>query len=401
MRVLYLTHRLPYAPNRGDRIRSYHTLRVLAEHADVHLVSLVADAEEENKAHHLAGAAASIRTVRRSPMRNAARAIAALPFARPLTHVLLDGPAMGRALADAVHRERPDVVLAYCSGMARFAFEPPLADIPVVVDMVDVDSAKWRELATITRPPRAWIYAREARRLRAFEAHAARRAVATTFVNERERAILARRAPANRMHVVPNGIDVDAFRPLGSPAESARVVFCGVMDYAPNATAAIWLATEVWPRVTACRPDALLTLVGANPSRRVRSLANRDRTIEVTGRVPDVRPFLWRSAVAAAPLSLARGVQNKVLEAVAAGLPTVVTPAVFDGLPAEVTSACIPAATPEEFASAILAVLSRTPAERRAVATRANVRALAWRSRLSPLIALLHPDQWSRRGRVS
>src|SRR5439155_5879642 len=128
----------------------------------------------------------------------------------------------------------------------------------------------------------------------------------------------------------------------------------------------------------------------ASPSRAVRRLAQRDTTIEVTGRVADVRPFLWRSAVAVAPLWLARGVQTKVLEVVAAGLPAVVTPAVFEGLPSEVTSACEVAATPEGFADAILDLLARTPEQRRAVAARAQLHSLGWHTRLSTLIGLLH-----------
>jgi glycosyltransferase involved in cell wall biosynthesis len=132
-----------------------------------------------------------------------------------------------------------------------------------------------------------------------------------------------------------------------------------------------------------------LSLVGSDPTPAVRALAAADSSIEVTGTVPDVRPYLWRSAVAVAPLLTARGVQNKVLEAVAAGLPCVVTPAVQDGLPAEVIPACLLGRDAEQFAAAVVDLLDREPAERRAIAERANVRALSWDERLAPLLGIL------------
>jgi len=167
------------------------------------------------------------------------------------------------------------------------------------------------------------------------------------------------------------------------------VMFCGVMNYRPNETAAIWLAREVWPLVRARRADARLILVGSDPTPAVKRLAVSDSTVEVTGGVPDVRPYLWGSAVATAPLSAALGVQNKVLEAVAAGLPVVVTPIVMAGLPSEVAGACTVAATAPDFAASIVHLLECTPAERRAIAERADVAALSWTECLAPAVCLI------------
>jgi glycosyltransferase involved in cell wall biosynthesis len=168
------------------------------------------------------------------------------------------------------------------------------------------------------------------------------------------------------------------------------VVFCGVMNYAPNEQAALWIAKSVWPLVHRQRPDATLCLVGANPTPAVRALGARDRSITVTGTVPDVRPFLHGAAVAAAPLATARGIQNKVLEAIASGLPAIVTPAVFEGLPIESATACRVAKGADAFATAILDLLNRTPAERRTIAMHANLSALSWDKRLSKLVDILH-----------
>src|SRR5262245_30735801 len=148
MRILYLTHRLPYAPNRGDRIRAYHTLSVLKGKADVDLVSLVHDADEEAHQTALAGLVQNVAVAPVQALRNKVVGAFGLAGSRPLTHALLDSTAIRPILTRVVDARPPDVVLAYCSGMARFALEPPLRGLPLVVDLVDVDSQKWSELAS-------------------------------------------------------------------------------------------------------------------------------------------------------------------------------------------------------------------------------------------------------------
>lgn len=282
----------------------------------------------------------------------------------------------------------PDVVLAYCSSMAQVALEPPLDRFPLIIDMVDADSAKWRMFAAHARWPFSWLYEREARTLSTFEAAAMLRARATFAVNLREVRHLKELAPEATVHVLENGIDVDALTPRSEPAASSRVVFCGVMNYLPNETGAAWLAREVWPLVRQAVPQAQLRIVGATPTTRVQALHNEAEGITVTGAVPDVRPELWGAAVATAPLHLARGVQNKVLEAVAAGLPCVITSAVREGLPELILPACFVADTTQDFASQIIDCLRKTPVERLAI-TQVDLSGLAWTKRLQPLLALL------------
>ncbi len=387
--VLFLTHRLPYAPNRGDRVRAFHVLRMLAGKADVEVVSLAHDAEEAAHGADLAHLASSVRVVRVARYRNLVRAAFALPTARPLTHVMLDAPTLVPTLEAAVSQRRPDVVLAYCSGMARLAMAPPLAGVPFVLDMVDVDSAKWRDLSRVASRPLSWIYRREASCLRTFEARATRAAVRSLVVTDREREELLSIVPGGSVTVVPNGVDVDGLQPTAPPARDARVVFCGVLNYAPNEEAARLLGRDIWPLVRRRRPDATLTLVGSSPTATVRALASRELGIEVTGAVPDVRPYLWSAAVAAAPLVTARGIQNKVLEAVAAGLPTVVTPNIMDSLPLTLRPACVSATGAAGLADAIVALLDMSPADRRATASRADVGGLAWERQLAPLADIL------------
>jgi sugar transferase (PEP-CTERM/EpsH1 system associated) len=379
---------LPYAPNRGDRIRAYYLLRELSAFADVDLFSLIHDDEEAAKVHDVPFVT-RIATARTSRWRNAVRAVAALPTRRPLTHALLDAPHARRELQRLIDVQPPDVVLAYCSGMARFALEPPLAHIPFVLDMVDVDSAKWADLAGTSAWPHRWIYRREARTLGTFEAEAATRAVDTLVVSPRERDVLLELAPSAHVTAIPNGVDVEAFMPSTPPADAPEVVFTGIMDYGPNVDAVVAFATQAWPRVRHTIPHARFTIVGARPVSAIQALATRDRSITVTGRVDAVQPYLWRSAVAVAPLTIARGLQNKVLEALAAGVPVVISPAVAMGLPAEALAGCAIAADSTTTVDAVLALLAQTPAHRRAKAASAGIDRLTWSRQFAPLRSIV------------
>jgi sugar transferase (PEP-CTERM/EpsH1 system associated) len=388
MNILVLTHRLPFAPNRGDRIRAYHIVRLLAARARVHVVSLVHDREEEAQAATLRRLGVEVTTAYVPRLRNLALGAVKLATDVPLTHLLLDSPALGPALDRVLAAGRPDVVLAYCSGVAPATLTAPLAGIPFVLDMVDVDSAKWNAFAAAARFPKSWIYRREAQCLSAFEARAVQAAYASTVVNERERETLLQVCPGAAVHIAPNGVDIDALTAPHAPAAEERVIFTAVFDYAPNAEGAVWFAREVWPRVRKARPAASLTLAGSSPTAAVRRLAD-DPSIEVTGRVDDMRPYLWGSAIAVAPIFQSRGVQNKVLEAAAAGLPSVVTRTVGEGLPKEVMPACRVADTAEAFAAAVIELLALTPTARRREAARASLSSLGWPARLAPLLALV------------
>jgi sugar transferase (PEP-CTERM/EpsH1 system associated) len=389
LRILFLTHRLPYAPNRGDRIRAYHLVRTLAQRATLDVVSLVHDDMELAQVGAVEALGARVAAVRTSPVRGYAAAAVTLAGSRPVTHALLDGPAMNQTLRRVLDAHPPDVVLAFCSGMARFAFEPPLRGIPTVVDFVDIDSEKWAALAASSPWPKSWIYGRESRTLGAFEAEAATRAAHSLVVTDREIDVVRRIAPAAHAHVIYNGVALDHLRPTAPPATAQRVVFCGVMNYEPNVDGVRWFAREVWPRVRTRTPDATFIVVGAQPTDEIRALQNGATGIEVTGTVEDVRPYLWNGAISVAPLQTARGLQNKVLEALAAGLPAVVTPQVMEGLPDVARAGCASAASPEQFAAAVTSLLERSPDERRAIASAAQLDGLSWDQQLSPVYALL------------
>jgi sugar transferase (PEP-CTERM/EpsH1 system associated) len=387
--VLFLTHRLPYAPNRGDRARSFQIARLLAPRVNLEVVSLVHDEQEASQADRVRELGARVSVLPVPRWRNRLKAVPQLAGSRPLTHLLLDAPAMTATLESLVAQRAPDVVLAYCSGMARFALAQPLRKFPLVIDLVDVDSAKWAALLTGRSWPMRWIYQREAHRLSTFEHEAVMHARHTVVVNQREADLLVALAPQASIGILPNGVDVGGLAPTSSPGEAPHLVFCGVMNYAPNVDAVRWFARDIWPRIRAKRPDARFTIVGSDPVDAVRRLASPESGIAVTGWVPDVRGYLWNAAVSVAPLKTARGIQNKVLEAIAAGLPAVITSQVSEGLPPEVRSACRVADTPAGFADETLTLLQLSAIQRRAISASADLHSLSWDHQLEPLHQIL------------
>lgn len=388
MRILLATHRLPYAPNRGDRTRAYHLIKLLASRHELHLVSLVHDQDERAQIDGLTSMVASVRGARVPVWRNRVRAMSSLAGARPLTHTLLASPEMESAIRATVDAAPPDLVIAYCTGVADILFRPPLQQVPAILDMVDVDSEKWSEMADRHRPPMRWIYQRELRTMRAFERTVMRRAAFITVVSERERELAERCGLGDRALTVPNGVAIDSWTPPSGIVPRQEVVFCGVFNYEPNEEGAIWLASAVWPLVKKEFPGAKLKLVGMHPSARIRALA-APGSIVVTGAVPDVRPHIWSASVAVAPLWLARGTQNKVLEAIAGGLHCVVTPAVLEGLPAPARGACTVAGDPKSFADAIARRLRDPHSEQERAHVRNAVVSLGWGSQLAPFLELV------------
>jgi sugar transferase (PEP-CTERM/EpsH1 system associated) len=250
--------------------------------------------------------------------------------------------------------------LAFSSAMAQFM---PRGLDRRVLDMVDVDSDKWTQYAPTQRWPLSWVYAREGRKLAAWEARVAADFDATLLVSREEAALLQRRAPAarDRIGAFENGVDADYFSPARDypdpyPADALGVVFTGAMDYWPNIDAVTWFADRIFPAVRDAVPAAQFTIVGSRPADAVLALA-RQPGVVVTGGVPDVRPWLAHAACAVAPLRIARGVQNKVLEAMAMARPVVASPQAAEGIRAEAGRDYALARDEAGFAAAVVAAL--------------------------------------------
>jgi len=326
MNILFLSHCTPYPPDKGERIRAYRELVCLGERHRVHVVCFAKTREEAREALAVEKLCASVHI---EPMRGGVDLAAALARFAAGESVTLAYYRSGR-LAERVKTlaasERLDVTFAYSSAMGQYA----PANVPLVADLVDVDSEKWRQYAA-TRWP-GFVYQAECRRLRRREIELGRRAARTILCTEPELSLYRSFAPEARAVCIENGVDVDTFNPQAAPhlpaLEGKRfAVFVGAMDYYPNCDAAGWFARDILPAVREQAPGMEFYIVGRNPSKAVRELAGLEG-VTVTGGVPDVRPYLRAAEVFVAPLRIARGIQNKVLEALAMGKRVAATEAV-------------------------------------------------------------------------
>jgi len=314
MDILFLSHCVPNPPDKGEKIRAWHELNALAEKHRVHLACFARSPGEVAKAHELRDRCASVFAQLVSPTLDLVCAGFRFIAGGCLNTDFYRNARMRRHIASL---NSLSATLAYSSAVVQFAPQ----GIPLWIDMVDVDSEKWLEYGQ-----RRWpgpIYSLEGRRLRAREAEYAKRAECTFVTTPREQRILQQIAPGARIEAFVNGIDSTFFDPqlptAGAGLENRQyLVFIGQMDYFPNVDACCWFAKEIFPTLRKERSGLEFLIVGRNPSGPVRSLADVPG-VSVIGGVADVRPYLAHSLALAAPLRIARGVQNKVLEALAMG----------------------------------------------------------------------------------
>jgi sugar transferase (PEP-CTERM/EpsH1 system associated) len=354
MRILFLAQRVPYPPNRGDKIPNCHYIRHLAREHEIVVACLADGANDLENRNGLAPFVTAIDAVPLSRSRSRARALAALVTgARPLTVAYFDEPALRRRVRERLASGEIDLALACSSGMASYIDG---FNLPRIIQFTDLDSQKWELYAAMSRFPRRWIYRAEARRLLEYERHIAKSFDYSLFCSVRELDDFHRLIPDVPGQCVRNGVDFDYFQPSAGPQVPDNLVFTGVMNYRPNVDGVCWFCHEVLPRVRAEIPSVSFTVCGASPEKKVRQLAQLPG-VEVTGAVPDVRPYLARASVGIIPIRMARGIQNKLLEAMAMGLPTVTTTAVHAGLEAEDGRDLFVADEPAPFAAAVVRLL--------------------------------------------
>lgn len=371
--VLFLAHRLPYPPDRGDRIRSWHVLKALAKLAPVHVVAPLESEDDRRWIATVEGVAASVTVAKRSTSKLQAM-VGALASGLPASVVAFQHRGLKAQVRDCIAVHGIDTIYAFSGQMAGYV--PPDFTGRFVMDFVDMDSAKFAQLG-------GFANRQEGRRLLAWEVAAARRADVSLFVSAAEAALFTRKTglPAQ---VLGNGIDVEHFAPQegGGTPQEPLIVFTGQMDYAPNVDAVTGFTRDALPRI----PGAHFAIVGRAPIAGVRALAG-DR-ITVTGEVPDTRPWLARAAVVVAPLTLARGVQNKVLEAMAMGKAVVLSPGAAEGIDAEDGVHFVIARDPAPAISALLADPARTAAIGAAARMRMEER-YGWDAQMRPLAGFL------------
>ncbi len=361
--LLFLCHRIPYPPNKGDKIRSFHILKFLAQRHRVLLGTFVDDPADRAHVDRLREYCAELRVVDIEPRRRRLASLRGLLSGEALSLPYYRDTGLAAWVDDVRRRERPRVVFAYSSPMAQYLLGAGWQGVRRIVDFVDVDSEKWRAYATMQRWPASWIYDREGARLLDFERAVAETVDACVFVSGDEARLFEslRRSADRKVHAVNNGVDLAYFAaglglPNPYPAGAPVIVFTGAMDYWANVDAVQWFTQAMLPAIAREVPAVRFWIVGTRPTAAVRELT-RDPRVHVTGAVDDIRPYIAHANVAVAPMRVARGVQNKVLEAMAMGRPVVGTHAAFEGLELETRYRALAADDAKTFADRCVALL--------------------------------------------
>jgi sugar transferase (PEP-CTERM/EpsH1 system associated) len=356
-RILFLAHRYPYPPNKGDKIRAFH----IAEHLlKNHEVSLGFAETPGDAAPDLSWASkfADSYGGRISTFDRLARTGLAFVSGGALSVAAFRHRGLVHWVKGQIAAKKPDVVFVFSSAMAQYVPHGQR----IILDFVDVDSEKWRQYGETQPATHAWFYRMEARRLLAFDRVQAARAQACIFVSEDEKRIFDRLSPETRAKhlAIANGVDVGYFDPAKVSARANTVptiVFVGMMDYWPNVDAVVWFAKEILPLVRVRQPQACFQIVGARPVAAVTALASLEG-VEVTGAVDDVRPYVAAARVVVAPLRIARGIQNKVLEGMAMARPVVTTPGALEGINATPGRDLLAGTSGRDIAEAVVSVLA-------------------------------------------
>jgi sugar transferase (PEP-CTERM/EpsH1 system associated) len=365
MEILFLAHRIPFPPDKGDKIRSYRWLKALAARHSVHLGCFIDDRQDRAHIARLGGYCASIHAVPLPSWKAAFRAAAALAQAEALTPSIYRDAGLAAWVRERLAVRAVGCVVAFSSAMAGYV-DARFDGVGRILDFVDVDAEKWRLLADKSRGPKRLLYRREAARLLAHDRQAMSRFDLGCFVSSAEADRFQALAPeaGGRLSVLRNGVDVDFFDPSRRyldpyPAGGPVIAFTGAMNYAPNEDAAAWFAAEVLPRLRSVQASLRFAVVGRAPSRRVRRLVREG--VEVVGAVADMRPYLAHAAAVVAPMRATIGVPNKILEALAMARPVVATPEAVRGLDLQPGRDLLVASGAEGFAAAVQEAMSGGP----------------------------------------
>ena len=392
-RLLFIAHKVPYPPDKGERLRAFHEIRALAGHFRITLAALAHSRADREAAGAMRQWCEKVLVAGAGGRLGLIHGAAALLTGKSATEGFFRSRRLRRLLAAEATREPFDLVMACCSSMLPYA-----AGVPAparVMDLVDVDSAKWLSYAASARGPKRWLYRTEARRVARLERRAVHTCRAVLLVSEDEVRALQADSPPGVVMALPNGVDMDYFSPARVPQPvlpgraAPSVAFTGTMDYRPNVEAVCWFVREVWPQLRRRAPELTFLVVGRDPVRRVRRLA-ASPGVTVTGSVPDVRPYLAAATVVVAPLHIARGIQNKVLEAMAMGRAVVASSAALEGIEASCGQEVLRADSPEQWTRQIRLLLAE-PEQRRRIelaARRAVEDRYSWPARMAPLVSL-------------
>ncbi len=359
MRILYLSQRVPYPPNKGDKLRSFNQIKFLSQFHEITLVCLADNHSDLKHEYALSPYCKSVDIVPLSTFSSRINALKALFTGRPLTQAYFYSAALKRIVADKLKNDTFDMVFVYCSSMAQYVED--VSSLPKVIDYVDVDSEKWAQYALHAKFPLRQIYRIEDRRLRRYETLLCDKFQRGFLVSEKEVDDFYHLVTPNQT-VVPllNGVDLEMFQPGLQPYDRRRIVFTGVMDYFANVETVLYFYREIFPFIKKALPDVMFYVVGSNPVKELIELGKADSDVIITGYVDQIQQYVQQSAVFVAPMRIARGVQNKILEAMAMGVPVVTNSLGSKGVSATAGVEIIVEDDPYNFAQQVVKLINNS-----------------------------------------
>ncbi|MEO6430590.1 MAG: TIGR03087 family PEP-CTERM/XrtA system glycosyltransferase [Nitrosospira sp.] len=396
--LLYLVHRFPYPPDKGDKIRSFHLLKHLSQRYRIHLGTFIDDEMDHKHLGRVRDMCGETCFLDLYPRSARIRSLTGLLSGQPLTLPYYHDKRLQAWVSNLLETRPVGTILVFSAAMAQYVSHA--MNIRRVMDFVDIDSDKWMQYAATVTWPMSWIYRRESKLLLDYEKQVARLFDSATFVSETEADLFKRLAPevAEKVTYFNNGVDADYFSPQNiypNPylAGIDTLVFTGAMDYWANVDAVQWFASNIFPAIRLQLPKVEFYIVGARPSAAVMALADLPGII-VTGSVPDIRPYLAHASMAVAPLRIARGIQNKVLEAMAMGKTVIASPQAIEGINANPDRDMVVANDESDFINRIIELLQNGP--NRAIGRAARTRVLEdynWKKNLERIDVLLSQPQ--------
>lgn len=371
VRILFLSHRFPYPPTFGSKVRAFNAIRHLSREHEVSVFSLVRSADEERDAQGIAPHCFEHQAFRVSQSLQAAKLAATLPTTISASEAYFHSGPMQREIDRRLARRSFDFIFAHCSSVGRYVEH--VEGLPKLMDFCDVDSRKWLDYVAFKPWPASLGYHWEGWRVARAERRLARRFDVCTVTTAGEARTLLEGGVRGDVDWFANGVDLAYFQPSAQPYDPDQIAFVGRMDYFPNEQCMVRFCADAWPLLKRRRPGLKLQIVGASPTPAVQALA-RHEGVSVTGSVPDVRPYVQRCALTVTPLLIARGTQNKIIESMAMGVPVVASGMAAAGVDAVPGEHLLAADGPQATCDAILSLLEDPAARARlAAAGRARV----------------------------
>jgi len=367
MKILFLAHRIPYPPDKGDKIRSFNEIKYLSQNHEIHLACLADDLNDLKYTKNLKEYCKIVNIIPLKLKTAKFKTIFSLLNKKPLSVSYFYSKRLQKIINHLLSTNNYDAIICFSSSMAEYIFQSTNQLInqstKLIMDFVDIDSDKWKQYAEYTKWPFSWIYKLESKRLAQYEKKVAQIFHYSIFVSKKEAKLFYMQNPDIRnILAIPNGVDFDYFNPNQLPTNNQRLttnypmlLFTGAMDYYANVDGVIWFCKKIFPYLIKKYPKLKFYIVGRNPTPSIKKLSNPN--IIITGYVEDIRPYYQKATIYIAPLRIARGIQNKILEAMAMAKPVVSTSKAFEGIEATPNKDLLLADSEKEFIEKITGLL--------------------------------------------